>query len=82
MLSGRLKRHNKSWGFHLLLGQIQTVSMQPTGEISMTACHFPERPLLVLFSPLKDKTYAKQVTLLQVVLTVALRAISGKPLGI
>ena len=38
--------------------------MQPTEEISMIACHFPDRPLMIFF-PFKGKTYAMQIKLLQ-----------------
>lgn len=52
-----IKRHNKSRTPIYFSGWRQTISVQPTEEISMIACHFPDRPLWSFF-PLKDKTYA------------------------
>lgn len=55
--------------------------MQPTEEISMIACHFPDRPLMIFF-PFKGKTYAMQIKLLQAELNVAFGVTSRKPLGV
>lgn len=81
VLSDRLRRHNKSWVLIYFSGWRQTVSVQPTEEISMIACHFPDRPLMIFF-PFKGKTYAMQITLLQAELNAAFRVTSRKPLGV
>lgn len=60
----RLRKHNKSWAPSTSQDRRQTVSVQPTEEISMIACHFPDRPLMIFF-PFKGKTYAMQIKLLQ-----------------
>lgn len=81
VLLDRLRRHNKSWVLICFSGWRQTVSVQPTEEISKTACHFPDRPLMVFF-PFKGKIYAMQITLLQAELNAAFRVTSRKPLGV